>query len=60
MNEQKCKQLIGQDLSNARGLCDALLNEIDEAELVDVHDQLDRIMRCMTDAKSRLKNCEDY
>lgn len=60
MNEQKCKKLIQSDLEQVRATCDMLLQDIDGADLTDVDNQIDRITRHLTDAKLRLRDCEDY
>jgi len=60
MNTQKCKEFIKKDLQSAVARCNDLINEIEETELIFVHNQLDRIMRDLENAKKRLKDCEDY
>jgi len=60
MKEQRCKELIREDLQTAAVCCRDLINEIDTTDLTDVDNQLDRIMRNLENAKSQLKGCEDY
>lgn len=60
MNELQCKKLIRHDLEEAQARCAMLLQEFDETELIDIDTQMDRIARCLSDSKLRLKDCEDY
>ena len=62
MTEQKCRELIKSDLAQAGADCVNLMSDIlkEDFMLNDVDWQLDRIMRNLENAKSRLKNCDDF
>ena len=60
MDTQKCRELIKRDLQEAATRCNDLLNEVEDTDLNFVDKQLDRIMRDLDNAKSRLRGCEDY
>lgn len=60
MNEQQCKKLIRHDMEEAQARCAMLLQDFDQADLIEIDMQIDRIARSLSDGKSRLKDCEDY